>query len=877
MISKILLQDWGIYEAWESPDFHHLTVIHGSNASGKSTLQDAITMLFGLCESYYLFKKRKPEEYQRAGQPAFLLAWFENPDLPSGKRRHTQYTDTFTVLCRVDARESPITQYKVYDGRVSLEDAITRSRRGEWLRPKDYDDFWKRAGVTREQRRQRIFKVGDTDRVAASDAAQLHELFREYCSDPELVERQDSMRKRIRATERDLDELQEALARGQKDERATKAAQEQREDLKRDFETLDKQRKLALVAAFLEAERKLKRSEKDATNDEREQARLTRELQKLEPQLAQARKEKAEAEANIEANAEAAAGLEKRLTNAQRGRDVAVIALDELKKGEKRLRDLRASPETKAARLACEQIQEDIQKRSREVGERQTKINELAQNAGALRDHGMPISVHMCLSDLKKHGIVYELARDHLPRDRAQGFEEAIGRARFGIFVGKKDRARALDVMAKHDYPGPLSALDPSEFVQRVGSNVTAGETAFKTTLGEFVVIGEAPFLNEKLVTSTIKSLEKRVAALEKEQHALNREAESLSVKLEKARRELADAEERDALTKRVAQLKKSQKENEETIAEYQAILNLWSGKQAEVARQQALAQGAASRIQQLDSDKREKERRLRELSSGPASQLKKEHDEKLATCHDFIEELRDEADDEKKHSDRVEKLDDRLKDKARPTATEIEELKTQREKLEASNKSLQDKINAHREELTQSQDSLQRLIEEHLAAEEKAFNAIHKNVAELGDRVGCPARVRRRQEGDTWKLIYEVAYRMTDKGPVWQPIKNSSDSTGEGVKASMVFLMGLSRPDQVLFYVFDEPAKNFSPDNDVEMFKILQSTKSQVIISTARALDYGDDVDIQQFFLQAEPRTTPNRKAKPARHDRYRTVTVTA
>jgi hypothetical protein len=86
-----------------------------------------------------------------------------------------------------------------------------------------------------------------------------------------------------------------------------------------------------------------------------------------------------------------------------------------------------------------------------------------------------------------------------------------------------------------------------------------------------------------------------------------------------------------------------------------------------------------------------------------------------------------------------------------------------------------------------------------------------------------------------------------TTSTPWWSSSSRLTNSSGEAP--------AYGRPDHSLFYIFDEPAKNFSADNVLDMFRIFQHTQSQVIITSAQRLDYGDDdLTVNQLFLQAEP-----------------------
>ncbi len=260
-------------------------------------------------------------------------------------------------------------------------------------------------------------------------------------------------------------------------------------------------------------------------------------------------------------------------------------------------------------------------------------------------------------------------------------------------------------------------------------------------------------------------------------------------------------------------------------------------------------------------------------------SELEGQVQEALAACEPFLEARRADAKSEQYHTNQVRGLKRDTDGREEPSNEALADLQSQVLGLESTITDLQGKLGIQQEELAKSEADLQRVVQESLAYEDRAFKQVKKNIEALGQRFSCPTRLTRRQRDDKWLLDYEVANRSDEDGElVFRPVKNSSDSTGEGVKACMIFLMGLSQPDQSLFYIFDEPAKNFSDDNIIDMFRIFQHTRSQVIVTSAQRLDYGDgDLVIKQVFLQAQPKGTPNRKALPARHSLYGKISVTA
>ena len=476
MIRNVKLQNWGIFRnPWHSPPLESLVDILGENGSGKSTLIDAISVALGLTHPSFLFDNRSPKTYVNDGKEAMIAILVDNDVLPSGKRRFPNFTDAqVTVAARVRPTHSPVCTFLMVNGEHTLEH-ICEVTRG-WLSATEYERLWQKAGLPKEQRRQRIFRVHDIKTVEDSDSRQLDQLFREYCSDPEANDKLAAAQDEVKSAKRNLAIMNDTLLEDKRETMRVNVELDQSKQVKRQFEHRRRQEAQFLVATFHEAEHQYKRLCRQLDEAEREAAERQAKQSRLEAQMEEAQRLYHRAKLVLDQHQKSQAKAEERFKALDQAKLDAHQMLTDIKRAQARRDTLKATCRTRG------DIETDIARSSDEKEAAHSQLAVLMQRLGiieprikALDEHGMPVEVVRCLEALEDAEVAYESVDKYLPRDKPQGYEEALGRARFGLLVAEPDLAKTMVIAQDHRYPGPLSTLTGETYAKLRLCNVSSG------------------------------------------------------------------------------------------------------------------------------------------------------------------------------------------------------------------------------------------------------------------------------------------------------------------------------------------------------------------------------------------------------------------
>lgn len=470
-----------------------------------------------------------------------------------------------------------------------------------------------------------------------------------------------------------------------------------------------------------------------------------------------------------------------------------------------------------------------------------------------LTEHGLPPEIYSCFDEIKSKGIEVSGAWELLPQNESQVYEEALGPARYGILIDRKEQAAViLDVMRAHAYPGPLSHLKPREYAEVARAGWKQGTNSYETTLGTFVVQGLVPVLNVSLRTKRRDSLTRELTTIDAKARQLEIQNDALSGQIQQITAQLADASRRDALkatasarAEAIRAYAEIKKEYPGRIAHYEGIEQTAKDARGRVHIAELTLKGLNERMTKLDQE-------LGALVHKDLTSVERRVIDTSERCKDYFESLRDEAVSSKYHFKEIEKLNKRLETAKVPTEADIKALREEVARLDAQFAE-QTALVTTKQELFERAEANQKELEQRMITNiQTAFRRVKKDVEDLARSVGFEARLTLVSKDEQFQLEYEVAFHNNPNGsPKFLPIKNSADSTGEGAKAALVFCLAMSDPQSPAWYFLDEPAQNFSPKNVVNMFRILNATNAQVVLTSTRDQDYGDVIDLRQYTLR--------------------------
>ncbi len=870
MFRRLQLVNWGPFTAHEFNLHAPIIDLCGDNGAGKTTILDAFALVLGV---EIVTNNRKFSHYQRDRNPAFVAVTVENPQRPSGRRAFVGHDAQFTVLARFDDAETPQRRFLILKGNMDVKEAIALSARAgtntKWLAFKEYNAKWDAAGFPAKDRVNRTFSHKRPADIRESKPTALYQLFETFASDPEVNLKLAEARKSFDRADNDL-----MIATKNQENQRTRLLQlnndlDEAKTYTGDVAEKERQRRLLKVATYQRLEAELQRQGDQRSTEEAARAKLVIEHQDLEsrrPGLQQAvDTEKLQRDGHQKQFDEA----DERLNGIEEQRAQAFVDQERVESEKRELTKLQHLPPTTTIRSNLADLDKAAETRTRDVARIETLSEAASARRRALTEDGVPPQVLAAIDELRAEKVVFTEARTFLPSSEPQVFEDALGPLRFGILV--KDaatQARTAQVLAKHRYPGPISTLSSDQYVKRTGSGWTPHGDGHSSELGVFVAQDFDPVLNRRLAAELVKTLDKQLAGFKAElkQH------EAAAAEAAKKRSEflgmLGQAQIRDGLVVK-------SKTWDDTLANCKDILLQYKQRKEHYDRVKGLLDGANARVTGATQRVGDLDKRLQEIGKllKPVPQIAQELEtqmrEAFQECKEFLDPLKAEVISEKSHSTTFEKLERKLREAKVWTIDAIQATTKERDQLKLQNEKDAGRLTEKTTNLSTAKKNMVDLEEDQKNAIRKEFQAAKKRIEALAPALGFAAELNLKTDDEGRPALH---YLVRFGHEHFVPISGEELSTGEGGIAAYAFCLGLSNPEQPGWYCLDEPSQNFDYGNTDNLFRILRQTNAQVIMTSPKDQDYGDQVDVLRYYLGQ----VKNKRAPQPEFFRVKTVVAT-
>ena len=793
MIRNVLLRNFGVYDHWElgslKNDISNLVDFFADNASGKSTLVDAITLSMGLTRPTDLFEKRTPVSLIRDGKhPAYIAALLANPMLPSGKRLFSDVGDEYTVLVRIDGIRTPAVEYRVLDGFIDIQTGVEGVKKA-WINAATYNDRWERRGITREQRRQRIIKVGATDDVRKSTSQQLHQVFREYCSNPDDIEKQENCVLLIGKTKADIEKLQQEITKNRDEAAETRTSLKELRNLDSLATEKVKEERLLVVAQVVELQAKLDAIKREASGLEAKRIKARETLRDLQKEAASLQRKLAANAQQLKVEEAKEEDLETAKKKGDQVHYEAKRALDALVDKRKALKDFRHRkvPTTKQLQASEAELEAKKANLNGDIALKQHEARLLELELQGLKKHKLPLNVVQGRDALRDAKIPHDVAWEFLPKSKPQGYEEALGRNRFGILVDAKHVEKSLSLLEPLAYPGPVSTLTAKEY--EAGLSAEATESGFTSALGRYVVVQDVPYLNSTLLGNVVKEREARGQRLGVDIRGLQDNLTEAKKQLTEIRILLPQAQRMEELAKEAPTWVAVDTELKATITSHEKLMLDFTSQQRHVSLLRAEKGNLENEERTIKTAMTVAQKDI-DAQPGDASEVEIQLGQKSTECEDYYGAMRPHVISSGHHTQLVKNINKGLDGKTPPTQAELVKLEEDLRNLQSTVTELEGRVATQREELKKSDETLAALVASSLSQEDKEFRRVKKNVEAFGSRFNFPVELKRYQKSENGNIVWVLDYLVGSQGHNgmdWRSINDPRHSSGEGVRRSSV------------------------------------------------------------------------------------------
>lgn len=884
--SELELHGWDYWPAVKVPLDSGVVVLSGPNGSGKTTMLDAIRQLLN---GPKLSQKRHVAHYlRRPNQPALLRAVVSNLADERGHRpfeRQQVLTDEATLACAlVPDSGVPEKRFAILPGRVSAAELQKRLLEGKnWLAPEQYRRALEHAGVSRSLMHILALEQGRADDLANYTPRELFRWIMEARGSQQVLDRyrdarktyQDSSEEVYRQSQR-MSKLQVELNALERDVRRLDEYQQiQQKALKADeiyWATLYQFK----VQEHREIGAKLPEMRTKATNLLTNVERLKQEQHGLEERFKSARQKTREAESYRD--------------DVEKDRNAALRKTTELETQIKRFSELRGRLKTikvediDPLRANLDQARRSLFAHETEIQERTSKLSVLDASIAKL-EAGKPVfppAIQAALGELEAAGIRARLTADSVEIAKAgweDAVESALGPLRFALVVDAKDEQRALQIAARHNYPGPLTTVSSSEgatvgpltlskdspawlrdwsqerkFVaalsaqdqpcvdmsgrrrDRFGiwcdavSDHVLGKSAIERKLA--ALRGE-----RKETTALLKSVEEQAALAGKLVDDLEARLKAQEERLA-LENELASAGDiENQLAEACASLEKLGREYvsavqsaTESALYAQRLENDLKAKTSEVERTQNELSGVREKIQEDQRRQSALEPELSDLGKFVTGELRQQAEQnKIVGTPQQAQAGADATKDALKRFKGEGPIpDDSVRTQQQSQLRTIEELKAHIE-------SRQKEADALRGELDKCRGDYLDVVRRVLADYARRARTLAEG-AQAKLEVEMPHIENADRSLDEAGIVIRIGF----DGKSAIPVGDSSLSGGQKVIAGLIVLMSMAETDKQSFFILDEPFAHLSLDRVDEVGQFLRNSGSQFLITVPTTLDKG-------------------------------------
>lgn len=854
MFHRLQVWNWGPYVGHDFVFDAGIVDFVGENGSGKSSLIDAMRIALGLHHQNYLHKRRKKVDYARLNGPVAYVALTVHNKPRGLTRRMLGGKDRFkTIVAKIDKEASSgrQLQYKMFDGDLDLQEIVEAEKWRGPMSPKEYEQMWSRAGYTIQDRKNRVFDIATPDAVAKSSPPQLYELFTTFANNAEDTASLEESRRRLDKTREGLDHVTSLMRSAYSQLAAADVKLKEADKLVSLYETYEDERRQAMVREYEDAMDARKQAQKDLSRRAQEAAELRDEREGLMQAKATLSTEIERFTTEFNGRQENLKTQDARLKQVDENYEEASNAGNRAREERDRHAAFEKEGLPPTATLDEERttINLDLVRIHKEIGARDYRVSVLNDRILNLEKHRVPLSIQLCVEELREEGVDIQPAWEFLPQDGDQILEDAFGRLRFGLIGQTADQGTALGIMRKHRYPGPFSTRKADEYAKMVAGTWKRVPDGFATPVGVFVEGATPPILNRDLVKSHLQELQKERVELERAIKRLEQEQRAKQERSDELVELRIKARERDDLQSRkhtwddlIAEHDRLRTERDELRELQQKAVRLLEETKQRAQTRMDKMQETDDRIDKIDDL----------LLDSEASTLQ-ELDEEVArtrrACEVFFDDFKDRASKlpVTTHQARADAAIEEIDGRDEPTSDAIKQLS---DDVETRRKRYREHQGLREQKETDVQDAEsnhKRLLAHRKAQLHAAYSRIKKTIEALAQRTGFEARLRLTEADGVGELFYTVDIRSLGR---FEPLTSPKLSTGERLKGALVFLIGLTDPDDEAFYVFDEPGKHFGAENMQAMYTLFEHTKAQVLMTSTNEPEDPDGIRCRRFYM---------------------------
>jgi energy-coupling factor transporter ATP-binding protein EcfA2/predicted nucleic acid-binding Zn-ribbon protein len=872
MFERIQLDNWGPFHGQAIPFDAPIVDLCADNGAGKSTILDAIAVAVGC--GIFAHDQRDVADYQNVKtKPAYIALTIRNPAKGETRRAFAGYGERLTVLCRVDAGAGRMRSYYLLDGDADLAQAVTlTSRRGtKWLGLTDYNEAWERAGYPQKDRQNRMFSNVRPNEVVKSKPRGLFDLFQSLASNPDDNRKLTEARADMESKDADVKEFERAHVSGKALMQTKEIKVRDEEQLIKADSSLIEERRCLAVAEYEEADSAARKEEQRLGDAATLAPKLRHErTQKLTEQV---RSEKAKAAAT-----EQVAAFTRQRDEHQ---DFVLRMRAESSEAYHKAKVAREERDEYATYATLAETSELSRRRdhvlttrddlNRQLGPLDHRLAEIQARITSWTEHGIPLNIQEAVKDLGALNV--EPAWKILPKDRDQAYEDALGPLRYGLLVREKDVAAVVSILTPHRYPGPISTLGPAEYTKQAETGWNPQKLGHRTPIGIYVPQDVEPALNDGLKEAGLRRLRGEERDTKAKKSDIENRIKQLRTDLDELTAQLQKAARRDVLRghkndwaraiEEAEVLQRTLTKREENLRD--ADRNL-SRAQAEHDAAKKMGDDAIASIAKIDEQ-------LETLKdAGRLTQLQQVAAAKHETCRSFIDDVRTKVTRSDDHRTRIGRLEVQLKGKTVLTAEQFLALSKEVDALRDDQRTDADRLEEKRDNREKSRKNLEDLEadqQRHIRSEfQKAKGRIDALAQGLDFKVKMDLGLDSEQR---WVIEYKVKFAHHD---AFVPINAGKMSSGQEQMAAFAFCLGLTTEHHTAWYCLDEPSKNFDYRNTEHLFKILRLANAQIVMTSAKDLDYPAGTKVARYYLAP---MTPERVAPPVQRIRIDMPVLTA
>lgn len=287
---------------------------------------------------------------------------------------------------------------------------------------------------------------------------------------------------------------------------------------------------------------------------------------------------------------------------------------------------------------------------------------------------------------------------------------------------------------------------------------------------------------------------------------------------------------------------------------------------QADYDAAKKLGNDAATAIAEID-------RQLETLKdAGLLTQLQQMAAAKLEACRNFMDQVRSKVGRPDDHRTRITRLEGQLKGKTPMSAEAFAKLAKEVDALRSDQRTDEERLAEKRSNAVQAKknlDDLEADQQRHIKAE---FGKAKGRIEELAKGLDFKVKLELGLDGEQrWVIEYKVRFPHHD---AFVAINAGKMSSGQEQMAAFAFCLGLTTEHHTAWYCLDEPSKNFDYRNTEHLFRILRLANAQIIMTSAKDLDYPPGTRVARYYLAP---MTPERVAPPVQRIRVDMPVLTA